>query len=178
MATTAEQRRRISEYSRQGFSIRQIADLVGCTRGAASHWRDGHAPVPRERSDHELIHTLVGEGKTTAQIASIVGCSTRTVQRVRAEHGLSVATNEWISHPITPERLEAIASYVAERAPTAFIMRQLHVNGATLRRYFPEASWTLEERREASSMLQQLRKLPNTLDGIRAHHQVQFGRAA
>ncbi|QPX62193.1 helix-turn-helix DNA binding domain protein [Mycobacterium phage Indlovu] len=78
---------------------------------------------------------------TNAQIARQVRCSETIVSRVRREAGLAKVTP-----PLTAQQLARAECLLADGCSRNEVARTLGVSSHQLRRAFPEARWSTEER--------------------------------
>lgn len=96
--------------------------------------------IPADDSDR--IVALARLGWATKQIAVEVGCSTRTVQRVRLSAGVSTPP----PRPWTVEELLLAGELLADGASVAEVGRTFgRVNGGDLYRHFPGHAWSPRE---------------------------------
>ncbi len=97
------------------------------------------------RYEWEQIAKLTREGKTAREISELLGCTKRTISRVRNATGTAQPIPEFAGQPITAERLEQIRLMVEDGAPVAEIERTLGTSHKTITRYFPGSSWSREQ---------------------------------
>lgn len=109
------------------------------------------------RYDWELIAKLTREGKTARQVSELLGCTKKTVHRVRLATGTAQQIPEFAGKPITAERLEQIRSMVEDGTPVREIEKTLGTSHQTVNKYFPGASWSREQISEHTSVIQRAR---------------------
>ena len=108
--------------------------------------------------DYDSIAELNRLGYSASQIATRLGCSTKSVERWRSSRGLTTLP-ENASRRVSPERLEAARSMLADGASHKDICRTLRMNRETLRRHFPGTAWTPEQSGRLAQMVRQLNRI-------------------
>lgn len=108
--------------------------------------------------NHDSIAELHRLGYSASQIATRLGCSTKTVERWRSSRGLTKLP-ENASRRVSPERLEAARSMLADGASHKDICLTLHMNRGTLRRHFPGTAWTPSQSGQLAQMVRKLNRL-------------------
>lgn len=91
------------------------------------------------RFDYDTILELSRSGWSLAEVAGRVGCTKRTVSRVRKLGGVS-GPSRW--RRVTPELIEAARAMVDDGASWAEIQRTLRVGEHTLQKYLPGTAWS------------------------------------
>lgn len=92
--------------------------------------------------DAEIVRLLrLPSRLTNAQIARQVRCSETIVARVKKDAGLTRQTP-----PLTPEQLARAECLLADGCSRNEVARTLMVSKDQLRRAFPEARWSIEDR--------------------------------
>lgn len=109
------------------------------------------------RYDREQIAALTRQGKTAAQIAELLGCTERTVSRVRIETGTAKPVSPYSGKPVSPERLEQARLMLNDGAPWSEISRTLHISEHSLAKHFPGTQWTREQMNDLSAAIQRAR---------------------
>ena len=101
--------------------------------------------MARPRVDEAEIVRMHECGLSVSQIAIRVGCCTRTVQRVRHEHGLSapVAANAFVR--VAQERLDSAAALFADGASRAEVTKTIGLHQRTIEKYFPGTAWSMSD---------------------------------
>src|SRR5690606_9276142 len=100
------------------------------------------------RFDHEEIARLTRAGVSAPQIATRLGCTTRTVTRVRAELGLTQSMPANACRPISAARLARAQELLDDGASFTEVGRTLGVSFGTLRKHFPGRQWSADEVRD------------------------------
>jgi len=94
------------KYVKQEKSSREIADKIGCTKGAVQNWVNKHGietdqhrkePVDRLRDGQWLREQYVENGKSGYEIAQELGCSTSALYYWVREHGIETQHNGKVS---------------------------------------------------------------------------------
>lgn len=85
------------QYDTQGKSSREIAQEIGCSKGAVQNWLEKHG-IPTDGQRNDIIEPLsnkqwlrreyVDKGKSGYEIAKACGCSTTSVYKWIREHGI------------------------------------------------------------------------------------------
>lgn len=118
-------------------------------------------------ADWEQIAKLHAAGKSAKAIAEELQCTTRTVVRWRARNGLSNPSSPLAGSRISTERLAAVRRMVEDGASVNEIRKTLHVWPLTVRRYFPDASWTKAQTGEFVSAIRRFNRQVNPRSGRR-----------
>ena len=99
----------------------------------------------KPRFDREEIGRLTKTGWSAAKIADQLGCTERTVIRVRVSLGITQPLSPNASLRISPERLERARLLIEDGASHNEVRRTLGVNAETLLRHFPGTQWSRAE---------------------------------
>lgn len=92
--------------------------------------------------DYDQVAALTRAGLSANEIAVRLGCTQRTVVRIRKATGTSKPANsEYTGVRLDLRRLQAAREMLDEGAPHAEIMRTLGLSRKTLRKYFPGTAW-------------------------------------
>ena len=94
------------------------------------------------RFDYAEILRLHRCGLTARRIAILVGCCTRTVERVRRENGLTKPT---AGGSVPQESLDFAAALFADGASRAEVARTVGISQHTIDKYFPGTAWSLSD---------------------------------
>ena len=105
------------------------------------------------RVDHNEILRLHRAGWSARRIAKELGCTERTVTRVRARNGLTQRLSPFQGKPLAPERLEFARELFADGASRKEVIRTLGLNWSTVNRHFPNDRWTPAQAGELSAMI-------------------------
>ena len=108
----------------------------------------------KPRFDRDEIGRLTKAGWSAAKIADQLGCTERTVVRVRAGLGITQPVPPNSSLRISSERLERARLLIEDGVSHIEVRRTLGVNEATLMRHFPGTQWS---RAEVTSFTRSLR---------------------
>ena len=92
--------------------------------------------------DYAEILRLHRCGLTAGRIAVLVGCCTRTVERVRSENGLTKPT---VGRPVPRESLDLAAALFADGASRAEVARTVGMSSRTIGKYFPGTAWSVSD---------------------------------
>lgn len=112
-----------------------------------------------KRYDHVLIAELSLNGMSASQIAEQVGCNRRTVIRVSKTQGITApSSNEFVSKPISADRLTAAKELLDDGAPHAEVAAALRINRRTLQKHFPGTQWTKEQKASHLAAIRSARK--------------------
>ena len=111
------------------------------------------------RIDHAEILRLHHRGLTARQIAERVGCTTKTVQRVRKANGLSRVVPATVGVPVSTERLEFAARLFDDGASRAEVRRSVGMGWGTLAKFFPGRAWTKAEASAFANVVRRSRQL-------------------
>lgn len=87
----------------------------------------------------ERVVELTREGHTAPTIADILGCSVRTVQRIRTERGVSQALQ---FSPMTPDELAQAQRLLEDGCSYGEVARTLGRTHNTIARHFPGSGWS------------------------------------
>lgn len=98
--------------------------------------RTSRAPIDTER-----VAQLVRQGRTTPEIADILKCCERTVDRARKRAGLSKPRVPYL----TSEELARAELMLADGASAEEVGRTLGRSGRTIRDRFPDMRWTRQQ---------------------------------
>lgn len=98
----------------------------------------------------QRVITLTQKGNTAPQIAEILNCTIRTVQRHRQSAGL---TTNYHFRCFTPEEDERALAMLADGASYAEVGRTLGRRYQGIARRFPGYSWTREQTIEYRAVL-------------------------
>jgi DNA-binding CsgD family transcriptional regulator len=114
----------------------------------------------RPRVDVEMLHILVGEGRTAREIAEALGVTTRTVLRYKQDFGLTRFSRPPV---VMPEGWEDRAVVLfAEGYSQSAVAEITGVHVGTVARHFPGKGWS---RSESGRYARQIR----VLNTIQAH---------
>lgn len=159
----------------KGLKCREIASELGVNESSVRKLRTrlDLPPWPRpERKqrggqkrktiiDRELIRMLTEQGMGSRKIAEVVGCSDKSVVRIRRELGISKTEG----HPGYPPETKAAAKAMLEGgASYEEVGRTLKVPSDRIRRWYPGMGWTTQQTAEYRWMLKQLEKLDTPAD--------------
>ena len=95
----------------------------------------------RPRLDHAEIIRLHHYGLTVRQIAEQVGCTMRTVQRVKSANGLAQQVPATVGVPVSAERLAFAAQLFDDGASQWEVRRTTRLHQRTLQKHFPGRGW-------------------------------------
>jgi|SRR5690349_8845768 len=99
----------------------------------------------QEARDAEIVR-LAKLFVPTARIARVVRCSPEIVRRVKKAHGIDQTAH---MPPLTTAQLARAETLLADGCSRNEVARTLGCSKDQLRRAFPEARWSIEERRQA-----------------------------
>lgn len=94
------------------------------------------------RFDYDTILELSRAGWSLAEVAARVGCTERTVSRVRKLAGVSKRSN-W--QPLTSERLAEVERLLADGCSLREVRRTLRIGNWTLQKHFHGQGWSRVE---------------------------------
>ena len=107
----------------------------------------------------ESIARMTANGMSAAQIAVELGCSSRTVTRVRAELGIGRGVPANSSEPVSLARLEAIRLMVEDSSSLRDIARTIGCTRGTILRHFPGSGWSYTQAGEIAAALRKFRAM-------------------
>lgn len=112
-----------------------------------------------KRYDHELIAELSLNGMSASQIAEKVGCTSRTVTRVRKAYGITApSSNEFGNQPISADRLTAAKAMLDDGAPHSEVSATLRIHQRNLQKHFPGTQWTKAQKASHLAAIRSARK--------------------
>lgn len=95
--------------------------------------------MARRKISYERVAELTRLHWSAPKIAEEVGCSPRSVVRIRARLGITQPVPETAGKPISPERMEQARKLAEDGASVGEIRRTVGMHKATITKYFPEA---------------------------------------
>jgi AraC-like DNA-binding protein len=110
-------------------------------------------PKGSGRVDHERVEQLTRSGRTAAQIAEVLGCSSRHVVRIRSELGISRPVPRWL----TPAEVEHAEQLLADGCSVQEIERSLDRKPGSLQRRFRGRGWTVKQASEYANLCLRMR---------------------
>ncbi|AYD86888.1 DNA binding protein [Mycobacterium phage MilleniumForce] len=106
----------------------------------------------------KMILSMTREGCSARHIAEVVGCSSRTVVRVRADGDARVMGPELFT-PLTQEQKDFARYLLDDGAPYNEVARTLGVSWTTIERNFPGYGWTKRQAAEFTALSKKFRRL-------------------
>ncbi|QGH77876.1 helix-turn-helix DNA-binding domain protein [Mycobacterium phage Kenuha5] len=106
----------------------------------------------------KMILSMTRDGFSARHIAEVVGCSPRTVTRVRAAADARVMNPDRFT-PLTADQLEFAEYLVEDGASYQEVARTLGVSRTTIERHFPGRAWTKRQAAEFTALLKKFRRL-------------------
>lgn len=91
---------RALELHRQGAEAKEIAAVLGCTKGAVDAWRrrEGlRVEKPEHLFDYDKAGELFRAGATVEAVAAAIGCAYKTAQKYKTQLGLSKPKTDWLT---------------------------------------------------------------------------------
>lgn len=103
-----------------------------------------------KKLDRDRVKTLVGQGLTAREISKRLGCSEKTIGRIKLELGVS---HPYRGRPMTETRLHAIWQMLYDGWSHEEIHRTEGADVETIRKYFPGTAWTFRQAGEHQAAL-------------------------
>ncbi|WNM68446.1 helix-turn-helix DNA binding domain protein [Mycobacterium phage Starcevich] len=106
----------------------------------------------------QTILLMTREGWSAKHIGEVVGCSARTVVRVRAAGDARLASpNQFV--PLSQEQKDFAQYLLDDGAPYNEVARTLGVSRTTVEKYFPGYGWSKKQAAEFRALVRKFRWL-------------------
>ncbi|AEK08599.1 hypothetical protein PBI_DLANE_55 [Mycobacterium phage DLane] len=106
----------------------------------------------------KMILSMTRDGFSAKHIGEVVGCSPRTVTRVRAAADARVMNPRRFT-PLTADQLEFAEYLLEDGASYQEVARTLGVSRTTIERHFPGRAWTKRQAAEFTALRKKFRRL-------------------
>ncbi|ABD58272.1 DNA binding protein [Mycobacterium phage Phatniss] len=106
----------------------------------------------------QTILLMTREGCSAKHIGEVVGCSARTVVRVRAAGDARLASPEQFV-PLSQEQKDFAQYLLDDGAPYREVARTLGVSRTTVEKYFPGYGWSKKQAAEFRALVKKFRWL-------------------
>ncbi|ALA48806.1 hypothetical protein XFACTOR_58 [Mycobacterium phage XFactor] len=106
----------------------------------------------------KMILSMTRDGFSAKHIGEVVGCSPRTVTRVRAAADARVMNPDRFT-PLTADQLEFAEYLLEDGAPYQEVARTLGVSRTTIEKHFPGRAWKPKQIAEYQSLMARFRRL-------------------
>ncbi|QNN98651.1 DNA binding protein [Mycobacterium phage Moonbeam] len=104
------------------------------------------------------ILSMTRDGFSARHIAEVVGCSPRTVTRVRAAADARVMNPDRFT-PLTADQLEFAEYLLEDGAPYQEVASTLGASRTTIEKHFPGRAWKPKQIAEYQSLMVRFRRL-------------------
>ncbi|AEK07823.1 DNA binding protein [Mycobacterium phage Yoshi] len=105
----------------------------------------------------QTILLMTREGCSAKHIGEVVGCSDRTVVRVRAAGDARLASAQFV--PLSQEQKDFAQYLLDDGAPYNEVARTLGVSRTTVEKYFPGYRWSKKQAAEFTVLAEKFRRL-------------------
>ncbi|ASZ74435.1 DNA binding protein [Mycobacterium phage Wachhund] len=106
----------------------------------------------------KTVLAMTRDGFSARHIAEVVGCSPRTVTRVRAAADARVMNPDRFT-PLTADQLEFAEYLLEDGAPYQEVASTLGVSRTTIEKHFPGRAWKPKQIAEYQSLMVRFRRL-------------------
>ncbi|APU93057.1 helix-turn-helix DNA binding domain protein [Mycobacterium phage Bubbles123] len=106
----------------------------------------------------KTVLAMTRDGFSAKHIGDVIGCSARTVVRVRARGDARVMDPELFT-PLTQEQKDFARYLLDDGAPYQEVARTLGVSSTTIEKHFPGRAWTKRQAAEFTALLKKFRRL-------------------
>ncbi|ACI12370.1 DNA binding protein [Mycobacterium phage Fruitloop] len=106
----------------------------------------------------KTVLAMTRDGFSAKHIGEVVGCSPRTVTRVRAAADARVMNHDRFT-PLTADQLEFAEYLLEDGASYQEVARTLGVSRTTIEKHFPGRAWTKRQAAEFTALLKKFRRL-------------------